>query len=164
MSKTVFLRAVRNATGYNGKDPALNEAFAQIDDDQEGFACFDEFSCWIDGRTGRRAMARSLTLASERPTDDPEFPPLREVQWDATVLLRELNRMLEHNGCSSYDLLSAHDSSSDGSLEKKEFIIMIKRLTPRITELYHKERATLKIQSLTKMFITKKMFKGKLER
>ena len=128
MSKTVFLRAVRNATGYNGKDPALNEAFAQIDDDQEGFACFDEFSCWIDGRTGRRAMARSLTLASERPTDDPEFPPLREVQWDATVLLRELNRMLEHNGCSSYDLLSAHDSSSDGSLEKKEFIIMIKRV------------------------------------
>ena len=59
------------------------------------------------------------------------------------------------------------DSDAEGTISFSEFfafIIMIKRLTPRITELYHKERATLKIQSVTKMFITKRRFHGKLER
>ena len=63
--------------------------------------------------------------------------------------------------------LQVVDNDDGGQISFSEFfafIIMIKRLTPRITELYHKERATLKIQSVTKMFITKKMFKGKLER
>ena len=46
------------------------------------------------------------------------------------------------------------DNDDGGKISFSEFfafIIMIKRLTPRITELYHKEKATLKIQSVTKV-------------
>lgn len=128
LSKGAFFKALRKGIGLDGKDPLLEQVFRQIDDDNEGSAALDEFQNWINGRTGRRSLSRQLTLSSDRPEDDPLFPPLTEVEWNVKALQREINGMLGRSGISSYDLLMAYDSSDDSSLERKEFIVMMKKV------------------------------------
>ena len=116
LTQKQLTEAIRVATGFGGPDSTLAAAFQAIDDDNEGLAAFDEFQRWVTGMLGRRALVRSLRLHSGKPEN---AKPLNELDWNVQTLCRELEGMLRRHDCSSYDLLLAHDKSTDGVLERR---------------------------------------------
>ena len=59
-------------------------------------------------------------------------------------------------------ILDVVDNDGGGVITFSEFfafMIMIKRLTPKITDLYYRERAALRVQGVARVYIAVKRFK-----
>ena len=85
-----FHDSVRAALGFAGTRSVVDSVVSVVDDESEGMVGFDDWDNWMQGRSGRRRMARSLRLTGRPET----APPLNEIQWSKAALLRELNAML----------------------------------------------------------------------
>ena len=120
-----FSKALRDSLHFDGSEHVLDNVFYEMDADQCGEVCYDEFLSWLSFRPQRRQLARKLTLSRHRPA---EAPALWEIDWTPEVLRRELQYMLVRADLSALDVLSAHDKSEDGDLSKREFLSMMKFL------------------------------------
>ena len=116
--------------GISCKGPILDAVFAQIDClalESDGRVSFGELYLWLYGLVGRAHRARDIALGG---WDHPaEIIRLRELDWDAPALCRELNGLLSREGLDARDLFRGADiRENDGSLSKREYLQMIKRL------------------------------------
>jgi len=116
--------AMRLCLGCVESDGAIDLAFSEIDDDRMGVIIFDQFDRWINGQAGRRSVARALRLSNRADGD----VPLESVQWTRSLLRDEVQRALSRARLNGLDLVMAYDSSADGTLQRKEYLVMMKAM------------------------------------
>jgi hypothetical protein len=120
-----FCAAMRGVLGFAGDEDVLELVYSQMDDTESNSVSFDEFCNWMNGKTQRRALARSISLQKTRRHDEK---PLDGVHWTVGRLRTELQTLLNRHGLSSLDLLMAYDKSDDESLSRKEFTWMMRKV------------------------------------
>ena len=121
---------LRLGVGVSCKGAILDNVFAQIDSlalESDGRVSFGELYLWLNGLLGRARRAREIALGG---WDNPnEILRLRELEWDPAVLCREVSGLLTKHGLDAKDLFRGADlREGDGSLSKREYLIMMKRL------------------------------------
>ena len=126
VGKKQFSKALHAALGFEaGQDELASTCFDEMDEMQSGQVSFDHFLNWINARHRKKVMVKTLKLQYNR---DPSDPPLESIVWTWEVLRCEFQKMLMRAGASPLDILLSYDQSADGSLSRKEFLVMIKKV------------------------------------
>lgn len=121
-----FAIGLHFAVGFEeGQDDVVKECFQEMDENDAMLINFDSFINWMNGRPMKKRMATVLTLQHGR---DPVEPPLESIDWNFINLRTEIQKMLLRANATPLDLMLTYDNSEDGSLSKKEFIVMMKKI------------------------------------
>lgn len=139
--------------GFRGMPSVIDEVFASIDIEGSGKIAYDEFYEFVrghrhslDGRE-RTKMVRELAIAL--PANSPFT--LADIGWEvqldfdrenAVESLRLLMQdMLLANTVTPNDLLRAWDRTGDKQLDRREFMMNVRRLFRNAPELWKREVA-----------------------
>ena len=110
--------------GFDGDDEVLRHIFTALDANGNGKIGTKELYAWMSGTVGRQQLALEVTLLTGRE----DLLTLDAIHWSCEELQRQMQLMLLWNNLSPLDLLTAWDSSQDGSFSFKEFLRMCKKL------------------------------------
>lgn len=116
--------------GFFGDPSILDQVFDLADSNAgDGRIGFNELFLWLNGHLGSSQRARVISLQDERGAQDR----LRAHTWDGLEGIRalrsELLQFVHVHGLSPRDLFRAADRRcANGFLEKREFLIWLKRI------------------------------------
>jgi len=125
-----FSKAMREHCGYRGPVGLLLQTFKSLDTDGSGTIGFDELFEFIRGRRhslDKRAKPKEVMRL--QPPEGAEYS-LDELVWDCETLRILMMQMLERCNANPSDLLVQFQfsKSTDGVLDKREFISMVRSM------------------------------------
>lgn len=144
LTRTEFIRGMREALGFRGDAEVLRRAFIDIDDDRTGRIGFDEISTWLNGKDtpkGERLMRVESHLAFR-----PASIQAVEGPWDAPRLRTEVLSALADLGepaCKPTDLVDWLDPTGAGRIKRREMLQRLKRLVANEPMWHRKVRGAV---------------------
>ena len=133
MAATHFSGGSKHSPLMSPEDVLLSQVFGEMDAMSQmrdaGTITYEDFLGWLNGNVEATKRVLALSFCT-RPRKLGVDPPLHEIDWTPELLRFELQTMLlgETPPLSPLDLMFAHDRSEDGNLNRKEFIVMMKKL------------------------------------
>ena len=143
LTRSEFVRGMRDSLGFQGDVELLRKAFVDIDDDCTARIGFDELTAWLNGRdtakAGRLARVQHLTFRDESIS-------AVEDAWDAPRLRSELRAALEELGeprCKPIDLVDWLDPQGTGRIQRRDILKRFKLFVNNESIWYQKVRGSV---------------------